>query len=95
MFSAATFGCCSKIFRCSNKKNIFVVPNFNAVTKPFFPVQRCRSKTEINILEDIFSSVLSQFKKYYPFGNQKFNNLRIFQSLRCVFKWKKNPSNFS
>jgi len=29
-----TFGCCSKIFGWSNKK--FVVPNFVAVTKPFF-----------------------------------------------------------
>jgi len=31
-----TFGCCGKIFDCSKKK-IFVVPNFVAVTKPFFP----------------------------------------------------------
>jgi len=30
-----TFGCCSKIFGCSNKK-ICVVPNFVAVTKLFF-----------------------------------------------------------
>jgi len=30
-----TFGCCSKIFGCSNK-NLFVVPNFVAVTKQFF-----------------------------------------------------------
>ena len=39
MFSSInkTFGCCSKIFGCSNK-NLFVVPNFVAVTKPlFFP----------------------------------------------------------
>ena len=28
-----TFGCCSKIFGCSNKK--IVIPNFVAVTKPF------------------------------------------------------------
>ena len=35
-----TFGCCSEIFGCSNKK-IFVVPNFVAVTKPFFPVILC------------------------------------------------------
>jgi len=32
-----TFGCYSKIFGCSNK-NLFVVPNFVAVTKPFFSV---------------------------------------------------------
>jgi len=43
--------------------------------------QRCRSKTEI-FLEDLFSSVLSQFKKYHPSGNRKFNNLGIFQSLK-------------
>jgi len=38
MFSSInkTFGFCSKIFGCSNK-NLFVVPNFVAVTKPFFP----------------------------------------------------------
>jgi len=38
MFSSInkTFGLWSKIFGYSNKK-IFVVPNFVAVTKPFFP----------------------------------------------------------
>jgi len=30
----------------------------------------------------VFSSVLSQFKKYHPSGNLKFNNLGIFQSLK-------------
>ena len=41
MFSSSnkTFGCCSKIFGCSNKK-IFVVPNFVAVTKPFFSMNQ-------------------------------------------------------
>jgi len=34
-----------------------------------------------NILEDLFSSVLSQFKKYHPSGNLKFNYLGISQSL--------------
>jgi len=40
MFSSInkTFGCCSKIFGCSNKK--FVLPNFVAVTKPFFSVKK-------------------------------------------------------
>jgi len=38
-----------------------------------------------NILEDLFSSVLSQFKKYYPSGNLKFINLGIFQSLKISF----------
>jgi len=35
-----------------------------------------------NILKDLFSSVLSQFKKYHPTGNLKFNNLGTFQSLK-------------
>jgi len=35
-----------------------------------------------NILQDLFSSVLSQFNKYHPFGNLKFNNLGIFQNLK-------------
>jgi len=35
-----------------------------------------------NILEDLFSSVLSQFKKYHPSRKLKFNNLGIFQSLK-------------
>jgi len=44
--------------------------------------QRCRSATGKFILEDLFSSVLSQFKKYLPSGILKFNNLGIFQSLK-------------
>jgi len=35
-----------------------------------------------NILEDFFSSVLSNCKKYHPSGNLKFNNLGILQSLK-------------
>jgi len=35
-----------------------------------------------NILEDLLSSVSSQFKKYHPSGNLKFNYLDIFQSLK-------------
>jgi len=44
--------------------------------------QLCRSETQTFILEDLFGSVLSQFKKYYPSGNMKFNNLGIFQSFK-------------
>jgi len=44
--------------------------------------QRCRSATEKLILEDLFSSVLSHFKKYHPSGNLKFNYVGIFQSLK-------------
>ena len=34
-------------------------------------------------IEDLFGSVLSQFKKkYHPYGNLKFNHLGIFQSLK-------------
>jgi len=34
------------------------------------------------MLEDLFSSVLSQLKKYHHSGNLKFNNLGIFQSFK-------------
>jgi len=44
--------------------------------------QRCRSETEKNVLEDLFSSVSSQFKKYHPSGNLKFNYAGIFQNLK-------------
>jgi len=36
------------------------------------------------ILEDLFSSVLSEFKKYHPSINLKFNYLGLFQSLKLV-----------
>jgi len=35
-----------------------------------------------NILEDLLSLVLSQFRKYHPSGNLKFIYLDIFQSLK-------------
>jgi len=42
-----------------------------------------------NILEDVFSSVMSHFKKYHPSGNPKFINLGNFQSLKLrVLKGK-------
>jgi len=37
------------------------------------------------ILEDLFSSVLSNSEKYHPSGNLKFNNLGIFQSLKSRY----------
>jgi len=48
-----------------------------------------------NILEDRFSSVLSQFKKYQPSGNLKFNNVSIFSKIKNAYFKRKNPSNFS
>jgi len=57
--------------------------------------QRCRSETEKFILEDFFSSVLLQFKKYFPSGNLKLNNLGDFQSLKFRISTEKNPSNVS
>jgi len=39
-------------------------------------------KQKKNILEDLFGSVLSQFKKYHSSRYLKFNNLGIFQSLK-------------
>jgi len=41
-----------------------------------------RSETEKKyILEDFFSLVLSQFKKYHTSGNLKFNNFGHFSKL--------------
>jgi len=47
------------------------------------PLPHCDAirKQKKNILQDIFSSVLSQFKKDHPSGNPELNNLGIFQSL--------------
>jgi len=39
-------------------------------------------ETEKFILGDPFSLLLSQFRKYHPFGKLKFNNTGIFQSLK-------------
>jgi len=39
-------------------------------------------KQKKNVLQDLFSLVLSQLKKYHPSGKQKFHNLGIFQSLK-------------
>jgi len=54
-----------------------------------FTAQRCRSVTEKNILEELFSSVLSQFKKYYRSGNLIFHNLGILKSLKLRILVKK------
>jgi len=45
-----------------------------------YRAQRCRSATEKNIFEDLFSLVLSQFKKCHPSGNPKFYNLGILKA---------------
>jgi len=47
-----------------------------------------------NVSEDLFSSVLSQFKKYHPSRNLKFDNLGHFESLKLRILVGKNPSNF-
>jgi len=51
--------------------------------------QRCRSETEKNILEHLFSSILPQLKKNNPSENLKFNNLGIYQSLKLRILMKK------
>jgi len=53
----------------------------------------CRLETEKNILENLFSSILSQFKKYHPSGNLKFNNSSNCQSLKLRISMEKNPPN--
>jgi len=55
--------------------------------------QRCRLETENIILENLFSKVLSLFKKYHSSGNVEFNNLGIFQSLKLRNFVERNPSN--
>jgi len=52
-------------------------------------------ETEKNILKVLFRAVLSQFKKYYPSGNLKFNYLGIFQSSKLRILMKKKSFNFS
>ena len=44
--------------------------------------QRCHSETEKLILKYLFSSALSQFKKYHLSGNLKFIDLGVFLSLK-------------
>jgi len=46
-------------------------------------------ETEEFILVNLFSSVLSQLKKYHPSGNLKLNNLGIFQSLKVRISMQK------
>jgi len=47
------------------------------------------NRKKVHILKDLFSLVLSQFKKYHPSGSLKFNNLGIFQSLKLRFLMEK------
>jgi len=48
-----------------------------------------------NILEDLFSSVLSKLKILHISGSLKFNYLGIFRSLKLHILMEKNPFNFS
>jgi len=48
-----------------------------------------------NILEGLFSSALSKFKKYHPSGNLKSNNLGIFKSLKLRNSMGKNSPDSS
>jgi len=52
-------------------------------------------KKKLKKLEGLFSSVLSQFKKYHPAGNLKFVDLGIFQSLKFRILMGGKSSNFS
>jgi len=55
--------------------------NHISYVNPLPPSDTVRKQRK-NILQDLFSSVLSQFRKYHPSENLKFNNLGIFQSLK-------------
>jgi len=59
------------------KNNLMISGSILIHHRPAMPFE-----TEKNILEDLFSSAFSQFKKYRPSGNLKFDNLGIFQSLK-------------
>jgi len=51
-------------------------------------------KQKKNILENLFSSVLSQLKQYFPSRNLKLNNLGIFGSLNLRILMEKKSSQF-
>jgi len=42
-------------------------------------------------LEDLLSSVFSQFKTYHPSGNLKLNNIGIFQSFKFLILMEEIP----
>jgi len=53
-------------------------PSRAALTR-YHPAMLFGNRKKI-ILENLFSSVLSQFEKFHPSGNLKFNNLGISQA---------------
>jgi len=59
-----------------------------------YPLQQCRSGAEKKNLENLFSLVLSQFRKYHHPENLKFNYLGIFQSLKLCISMKKKVFQF-
>jgi len=70
----------------------FFVTDVKLSFNPLPPSDAVRKK---NILEDLFSSVLPQFKKYHSSGNLNINNLGIFQSLKFRNLMEKKTSDFS
>jgi len=79
-----------------NSQNNIVLKNspFESVLNEPTTALRCRSETEKNISEDLFSSELSKFKKYHPYGNLKFQ-FRHFPKLKIVLFNGNNPFNCS
>jgi len=65
-----------------NLKFLSFHDNLGVSVNPLPPSKRSRSETEKIILEHLSSTGLSQFKKYHPSGNLRFNNLGNFQSLK-------------
>jgi len=74
-------------FPCGTKGALstFSLPSRGApkpkVLNPLTPSDALRKHRNFG-LQDLFSSVLSQFKKYRPSVNLQFNNLGNFQSLK-------------
>jgi len=79
------FGIICKIKNNDNKITCLAqIESAGSAINPLPPSDAVQ-KQKKNILDDLSSLVLSQFKKYHPSGNLKFNNLGISQSLKSVF----------
>ena len=80
--------CASFLSNCKFEKSDF--PRLSLTQyRPAMPFGNRKKNVEV-----LLSLVLSQFKKYPPSGNLKFNNSGVFKAWNRIFWWK-NPFNFS
>ena len=66
--------------KCSIAKENIILQG--KTLNPLPPSDAVRKQKKNHFRSDLFSSVLSQLKKYHPSENRNFNNLGIFQSLK-------------